>query len=54
MAGKARRRDPRIAPGLSAVLLLTSVSVVLLLGLTGAAFWLPGSAIVDGLLRGLA
>jgi hydrogenase-4 component F len=54
VAGKARRRDPGIAPGLRSVRVLTSVSVVLLLGLTGAAFWLPGSAIVDGLLRGLA
>jgi len=51
--GKARRRDPDTAPGLRAVTALTAVAVPLLLALTAAALWLPDSAIVNGLLRGL-
>ncbi|RDI75327.1 Formate hydrogenlyase subunit 3/Multisubunit Na+/H+ antiporter MnhD subunit [Gaiella occulta] len=52
--GKARRRDRRIAPGLAPVVALTAVAAAALLALTAVAVWLPGSAIVDGLLRGLA
>jgi len=52
--GKPRRRDRDAAPGLRAVTALTAVAVAALLALTVAALWLPGSGIVDGLLRGLA
>jgi hydrogenase-4 component F len=51
--GKPRRRDSANAPGLRSVTALTVVTVPLLLALTAAALWLPGSALVDGLLRGL-
>jgi hydrogenase-4 component F len=51
--GKPRRRDRGTAPGIGAVTALTAVTVPLLLALTAAALWLPDSAIVDGLLRGL-
>jgi hydrogenase-4 component F len=51
--GKPRRRGREQAPGLRAVTALTAVAVPLLLALTAAALWLPDSAIVDGLLRGL-
>ena len=54
VAGKARRRDALRAPGLRGLTVLGAVSVVLLLGLTATAFWLPGSAIVEALLRGVA
>jgi hydrogenase-4 component F len=54
VAGKARRRDRAVAPGLRGVVALTTVSVAILLLLAGVALWLPGSAIVDGLMRGLA
>jgi hydrogenase-4 component F len=50
-AGKARRRRPR-ASGLRTVTALASVSVVLLLALTAAAAWLPGTALVDALVEG--
>jgi hydrogenase-4 component F len=53
MIGKPRRRDRDIAPGLRAVTALTAVATTMLLALTAAALWLPDSAIVDGLLRGL-
>ena len=52
--GKPRHRDRDTAPGLRAVVALTAVATTTLLALTIAAPWLPGSAIVDGLLRGLA
>jgi hydrogenase-4 component F len=51
--GKPRRRDRDTAPGLRAVTALTAVATTMLLALTAAALWLPDSAIVDGLLRGL-
>jgi hydrogenase-4 component F len=54
VAGKARRRDPAVAPGLRGVVALSTVSVAMLLVLSGTAWWLPNSAIVDALLRGLA
>ena len=49
--GAARRRNPQRLRGLVA---LTSVAVVLLLALVGAGIWLPGSDIVDALVRGLS
>ncbi len=51
-AGKASARD-RSAPGLRGVVLLTSVAVPCLLGLTAAALWLPGSAIARALVQGI-
>ena len=53
VAGKARRRDRNTAPGLRRVVALTAIAVPVLLALTAAALWLPDSAIVDGLQRGL-
>ena len=53
VAGKPRRRDRDNASGLRAVKALTAVAVPVLLALTVAAVWLPNSAIVQGLLRGL-
>jgi hydrogenase-4 component F len=50
-AGKAPQRD-RGAPGLRGVVLLTSIAVPCLLGLTAAALWLPGSAIARALVQG--
>jgi len=52
VAGKAPARD-RTAPGLRGVVLLTSVAVPCLLGLTAAALWLPGSAIARALVQGI-
>ena len=54
VAGTAPRRERAAAAGLRGVLALTVVSTALLLTLSAAALWLPDSAIVDGLLRGLA
>ena len=54
IVGKTRRRDRSIAPGLRGVIVLTGVSVVLLLALASVALWLPGSAIVTAIERGLA
>jgi hydrogenase-4 component F len=53
VVGKPRRRNRDVAPGLRAVTALTAVATTMLLALTAAALWLPDSAIVDGLLRGL-
>jgi hydrogenase-4 component F len=53
LAGKPRR-GRSVAPGIRAVTALTVVGTAALLALTLAALWLPGSAIVDGLVRGLA
>jgi len=50
--GKARRRDALRTPGLRTLTALAGVSLVLLLGLTGAAFWLPGADLVDALVKG--
>lgn len=52
--GKPRRRERDTAPGLRAVVALTVVAATAMVALTVAALWLPGSAIVDGLLRGIA
>lgn len=52
IAGKGRRG--RGAPsGLRPVLVIGAIAVVLLLVLTCAALWLPGSDVVDALARGL-
>jgi hydrogenase-4 component F len=51
--GRRRRRAERAA-GLRTLAVVTSVSVVLLLALTAAAVWLPGSDLVDALAKGLA
>jgi hypothetical protein len=51
--GKPRRRERDTAPGLRAVVVLTVIAATAMLALTVAALWLPDSAIVDGLLRGL-
>lgn len=50
-AGDAAPRSPE-APGLRAVVAFGAVAVVLLLALTAAAVVLPGSDIVDALVRG--
>ncbi len=50
--GKARRRDALRAPGLRTLTALAGVSLVLLLGLAGAAFWLPSADLVDALVKG--
>ena len=52
IAGK-RLSGRRAATGLRTVVALGAVSTVLLLGLTGAALWLPGSDIVKALAQGL-
>jgi hydrogenase-4 component F len=52
--GKPHRRDRVQPPGLRGVATLTAVSVVLLLTLTGAALWLPGSGVVEALQKGVA
>jgi hydrogenase-4 component F len=51
--GRPRGRDRHPATGLRAVTTLTAIAVPLLLALTAAALWLPDSAIVEGLVRGL-
>ena len=53
VAGKPRGRERHPALGLRAVTTMTAVAVPLLLALTVAALWLPDSAIVQGLVRGL-
>jgi hydrogenase-4 component F len=50
-AGKARRREPQ-APGLRTLTAIAGVSIVLLLALAAAAVWLPGTDVVDALVRG--
>jgi hydrogenase-4 component F len=52
--GNARTRDPLQAPGLRGLTALAAISVVLLLGLAAAGFWLPGTDVVDALVRGLS
>lgn len=53
LLGRTRRRDRAVAPGLRTVSWLSIVSVAVLLALTAAAFTLPGSDLVDALVRGL-
>ena len=52
--GKARRRDPVRPRGLRSLVVLGGATVALLIGLAAAALWLPGSALVDALARGLS
>ena len=52
-AGKARRHTAAPLPGLRGVTVFASASVVLLLGLAAAAFWLPGSEFVAALAKGI-
>jgi hydrogenase-4 component F len=51
--GKPHRRERTQAPGMRSVAVLTVISVVLLLGLTGAAAWLPGTDVVEALAKGI-
>ncbi len=51
--GKARHRDPALAPGIGQLRVLAGFAVVCLLGLTAAAIWLPGSAIAHALMQGI-
>ena len=53
-AGKARRRATLPLPGLRGVTVFAATSVVLLLALFAAAFWLPGSELVAALGKGLS
>lgn len=53
VAGKASRRDPLLAPGLRAVLVLAGVAGACLLALAVAAFWLPGSELARALAEGI-
>lgn len=50
--GKSRRRDALPTRGLRTLTAIAGVSLVLLLALAGAAFWLPGTELVDALLKG--
>lgn len=52
--GKARRRDATRPRRLRTLALLAGASLVLLLGLSAVALWLPGSALVDALLKGIS
>ena len=51
--GKAHRRDPGHAPGIRLVVVLGSFATLLLLTLACAAFWLPGTGIVEALVEGI-
>ena len=51
--GRPRGRERQPSPGLRAVTTLTIVAVPLLLALTATALWLPDSAIVHELMRGI-
>jgi hydrogenase-4 component F len=53
-AGESPPRDGGAVAGLRGLTALTAVSIVLLLGLAAAAVVLPGSEIVDALVRGLS
>ncbi len=53
VVGRPRGRDRQPAVGLRTVTTLTAVAVPLLLALTVAGLWLPHSALVQGLMRGL-
>jgi hydrogenase-4 component F len=50
----ARRRDDVRPRSLRTLAVLGGTSLVLLLGLSAAALWLPGSALVDALLKGIS
>jgi hydrogenase-4 component F len=51
-AGKSHRRIAGIAPGLGGVAVATGAAGILLAGLAASAFWLPGSHLVEGLVKG--
>jgi hydrogenase-4 component F len=51
-AGKARRRVALLRRSLRGLTALAGVSVLLLLGLSAAALWLPGTDLVDALVKG--
>jgi hydrogenase-4 component F len=51
--GLARLPDLARLPGLAGVTTLTVISVVLLLTLTGISVWLPGTDVVQALMKGL-
>jgi hydrogenase-4 component F len=50
--GKPHRRDPAQAPGLRVVTMLGVAATAILLVLATAAFWLPGTALVEALAKG--
>lgn len=52
-SGKAHRRDRSRAPGLRLVVVLGAFASSALLVLSGTAFWLPGTGIVEALVRGV-
>jgi hydrogenase-4 component F len=52
--GKAQRRDATHPGRRRTLAALGGVSLVLLLGLSAVALWLPGSALVDALLKGIS
>ncbi len=52
--GKAHRRDAGGLPGLRGLGVLAAVSLVLLLVLAAAGFWLPDTNLVDALRRGIS
>ena len=52
--GKARRRDATRRRGVRTLAALAGASLVLLLGLSAVALWLPGSAFVAALLKGIS
>jgi hypothetical protein len=53
LIGKTRRRPRLAADALRTVTPISVVSLVALLAITGAALVLPGSELVDALVRGL-
>jgi hydrogenase-4 component F len=52
--GKARRRDATQRRGRRTLAVLGGISLAMLLGLSAAALWLPGSEFVDALLQGIS
>jgi hydrogenase-4 component F len=52
--GKARRRDGARPPRLGGPALLAGLSAAILLGLSAVALWLPGSDLVDALVKGIS
>jgi len=52
--GETAVRDTTRPVGLRGVVALAATSAVLLLGLAGAAVWLPGTALVQALIRGVS
>ena len=53
--GKAARRRDAVPPrSLRTLAVVGGASLALLLGLSAVALWLPGSALVDALIRGIS